>query len=454
MGSISQTLAGSVAGLRYDDLPRDVVTAAKRHLLDAVGVAVAAADTGVCDPIIEMIRSWSGAREASVLGYDLGAPAPMAALANGALAHALEYDDTHVASVVSPSAVIMPAAFAVAEEAGTDGRALLTAAVAGYEVAARIGGAAPGRFQARGLHTTGVAGPFAAAATAARLWGLSADETAAAFGLAGDRSGGTLASLGQGGEAEPMHTAWAAHDGVLAADLARRGVAGATTIFEGPRGLFDALLAGEESDLEHLTEGLGERWETTRIALKPYPACHFLHAHMDAAARLKLKWADIEEIICSLPPAAVDIVAEPRAARLHPSSLHAAQFSLPFAVAAVVVGGREGVELFGDEARADRRVLSLAERVVGVPDPTLPFPHAYGGRLTVHTRSGRTLTIDEEINRGHPDRPLSEQELADKFVANVKGRFGVKTARKLLTRLRCLDEVRDVEQLMASFRLG
>src|SRR5947207_2022824 len=223
MGTASQQLAEFVAGLRFDGLPPDVVAAARRHMLDAVGVALAASALGAGAPVIEMTRSWAGAREASVIGYDFGAPAPWAALANGTLTHALDFDDTHVESVVHPSAFVVPAAMAVGEEIGASGRDIVTAAVAGYEVATRIGAAAPGRFHVRGQHTTGLCGTFGAAAVAGRLWGLTPDEIAQAFGIAGSQSSGLFAYLSDGSETKRLHAGWAAHGGIVAADLARRG---------------------------------------------------------------------------------------------------------------------------------------------------------------------------------------------------------------------------------------
>lgn len=452
MGTASHTLAEFVAGLRYEDVPPSAITAAKRHLTDAIGCALAASGTGAGGAIVEMVRSWAGAREASIIGYDFGAPVPFAALANGTLAHALDFDDTHIESVVHPSAFVMPAAFGVAEEVGANGRDLITAAVAGYEVATRIGAAAPGRFHVRGQHTTGLVGTFGAAAVAGRLWGLSAEELAHAFGIAGSQSSGLFAYLADGSETKRFHAGWAAQGGIIAADLARRGFTGPGTIFEGPHGLFDAFLHGEEPDRARLVRGLGVEWETTRIAIKPYPACHFVHAFMDAGARAGVKWADIDDVVCYLAPPAVGIVAEPRAPRLHPSTTYAAQFSLPFAVATAIVGGREALELFGEDARADRRVLTLAERVRCEPDPTAPFPRTYGGRLVVHTRSGRTIEIDEPVNRGHPDRPLTDEELTEKFLANARMRLEIADARALLASLRALEFVRDIERLAAQLR--
>lgn len=449
MATVAETLAEFAAGLRPGDLPAEVVRAVKRHALDAIGTALAASAGRAGAPIVEAVRAWGGAREAGVIGHDFGAPAPQAALANGALAHALDFDDTHPESIVHPSAVIVPAALAVAEEAGADGAAFLTACAAGYEVATRVGCAAPGRFHARGLHATGVCGPFGAAAAAARIWGLTRQETAWALGIAGSQASGLFAYLADGSETKRFHAGWAAHAGVIAADLARRGFSGPATVFEGPHGLFDALLAGEPRDLARVTRGLGEEWETTRIAIKPYPACHFVHAFMDAALASGVKPGDVEEIICSIAPTAVPIVAEPREARVRPATTYAAQFSLHFAVATALVGGREGTDLFGEDALADRRVLGLAERVRYEPDPTLPFPKTYGGRVVVHLRDGRTREVDEIVNRGHPDRPLTDEEVRAKFIANARRRLDNGSAEKLVETVWRLDELGSVEEIVA-----
>jgi 2-methylcitrate dehydratase PrpD len=449
VSTTARTLAEFTASLRFQDLPEDVVVAVRRHALDAIGTALAASATRAVAPVVEAVRAWAGAREAGVIGHDFGGPAPQVALASGALAQALDYDDTHVESIVHPSAVVVPAALAVAEEAGADGKTFIAACVAGYEVATRIGCAAPGRFHARGLHATGVCGPFGAAAAAARIWGLTPQETTAAFGVAGSQASGLFACLADGSETKRFHAGWAAHGGVIAADLARRAFTGPATILEGPHGLFDALLAGEDPDIARITRGLGREWETTRIAIKPYPACHFLHAFMDAAASVGVKPGDIEEVLCLVAPAAIPIIAEPRQARIKPASTYAAQFSLPFAVATVLVGGREGIEMFGEEALADRRVLSLAERVRHQADDTLPFPRTYGGRLRIHLRDGRIREADEIVNRGHPDRPLTDEEVRAKFVSNARRRLDNGAVEKLVETVWRLDELDSLDELVA-----
>ena len=440
----SETLAAFCTDLRFESLPPDVVHAAKRHVLDALGVALAAADAGVGSPVVESVRAWGGSREASVVGHDFGAPAPHAALANGTLAHALDYDDTHPESIVHPSAFVVPAALAVGEESGADGRGFVAACVAGYEVVTRIGAAAPGRFHARGLHTTGLCGTFGAAAVAGVLWGLTPVQLTHALGIAGSQSSGLFAYLSDGSETKRFHAGWAAQGGIVAADLARRGFTGPATIFEGPHGFFDAFLSGDTHDPARLVRGLGAEWETTRIAIKPYPACHFVHAFMDASVRLAVRPGDVEEITCAIASPAIGIVCEPRAERLHPATTYAAQFSLPFAVATAIVGGRESLDYFGEEARADKRVLALAERVRHVVDDSLP---TFGGRVTIALRDGRVREADEPINRGHPDRPLSDDEVTAKFVANARRRLDNGAVEKVADVVWRLEEIDSVSEL-------
>src|SRR5206468_4249535 len=216
---------------------------------------------------------------------------------------------------------------------------------------------------------------------------------------------------------------------------------------EGPHGLFDAFLAGETHDAARLVRGLGTEWETRRIAIKPYPACHFTHAFMDAVAHSGVRAGDVEEITCAIARPAAGIVAEPRKERLEPTTTYAAQFSLPFAVASALVGGREGLDLFGEEARGDRRVLALAERVHHVVDDSLPFPATYGGRVTIVLRDGRVREIEELVNRGHPDRPLSDDEVVAKFVANARRRLDNGAVQKVIDCVWSLEDVDSVEEL-------
>jgi 2-methylcitrate dehydratase PrpD len=368
-------------------------------------------------------------------------------MATGALAGALDFDDTHPASLVHASAVIIPAALAAGEEHGADGRTVIAACAAGYEVAGRLGAAAGTTTLERGLHATGVFGPFGAAAAAGRVWGLTPEQMASAFGIAGSQAAGILASLADVADTLRFHAGWAAQAGVIAADLARRGLTGPANVLDGPHGIFQALL-GTSID-EKVALNLGNRWEASRVATKPYAASHFVQACMDAAASTGVRAGDIEEVMCFVPAAVVPIVCEPRAAKTHPATPDAARQSLPFAVATILAGGRSGPGAFGEEALNDRRVITLAQRVFAEADPTLDFPAAFGGRVRIVLRDGRIREASEAINRGHPDRPLSEEELRAKFVANARKRLDNGAVAKLAETTMRLDELDSVEELTA-----
>jgi 2-methylcitrate dehydratase PrpD len=448
----AQDLGSFTASLSGRTIPRDVRRAVTRHVLDAVGVALAASAASAGTPVVDAVRAWGGTRESSIIGSDATVPAQAAGLANGVLVHALDFDDTHVSSLVHPSSVVVPAALAVAEETGCTGAETVTACVIGYEVAARIGAAMSERVLARGLYPTGFVGPFASAAVAARLWGLDGTEIAHALGIAGSQSSGLFASVADGSETKRFLPGWAAHAGIVAADLARRGMTGPGDGFERRGGFFGAYLDGETGDAARVARGLGYEWETLRIAIKPYPASHFVHAFMDAARGLGVHAADVDEVVCFVPEQALAAVAEPRRAKIAPATPYAARFSLPFSVAVVMTGGRDALDLFDEDARTDRRVLSLAERVRAVADPALPFPETYGGRMTVLLRDGRERHVTELVNRGHPDRPLSDDEVRTKFFSNARRRLDEAAAEKLADAIAHLDELDSMREITALFQ--
>src|SRR5262245_10756423 len=224
-----------------------------------------------------------GTPEATVIGLGHRLPAAQAALANGMLCHGLDFDDTHGDAVCHVTVVVGPAALAVAEGRRAGGRDVLTALVAGAEVVARLGMAAAGAFHRRGFHPTSVCGVFGATAAAARLDGLDAGTATRALGIAGSLAGGLLAFLEDGAPTKPIHPGWAAHGAVMAARLVAHGAAGPAAVLEGRYGLYDAFVEQDGLALERELADLGIRWETRRLAYKPYPACHLVHGVLGAA---------------------------------------------------------------------------------------------------------------------------------------------------------------------------
>ena len=303
--------------LDLDDVPSAVVEAAKLHVLDVLGCGLAAHGLGIGTEGRTAMAELGGDPEASVIGLDAGLPAVNAAFANAMLCHGLDFDDTHSDSVSHVSTVVVPAALAVAEARGSTGRELLAAIVAGNEIVTRVGMATPGAFHERGFHPTAVCGIFGATAAAARLGGLTPARAASAFGIAGSMASGLFAYLDDGTATKPIHPGWAAHGALLAARLAELGAEGPPGVLEGRFGVFHAFV-GTRIDLEPQLADLGERWETPRIAFKPYPACHFVHGSLGATASLRadLDPDQIEAVVVTVPEAGVSLVLEPAASKV------------------------------------------------------------------------------------------------------------------------------------------
>ena len=285
--SASEALAEFGAGLRWADIPAPVAAAAKRHLLDVVGVALASSTMPFAGMALQAATALGGAGDGTVIGFADRLPPAWSALVNGALAHGIDYDDTHEEGVVHVSCSVAPAALAAAEASGASGAQFLTALVLGMETAVRLGVAAPGRFHDRGFHPTGVCGAFAATLVAGSLAGLPAPRLADALGLSGSMASGLMEFLTDGTWSKRIHSGWAAHGGLVAARLAAAGFSGPRAVLDGRFGFYRSHLGDEGWQLDAVTRDLGRRWRLLEIALKPYPACHMTHAFIDCAASLR-----------------------------------------------------------------------------------------------------------------------------------------------------------------------
>lgn len=342
--------------LRLGDVPAAARQAATRHLLDGYACAVAAVRHTAALPAVTVAREAGGPPEATVIasaGGRIGAPA--AAFANGVLVHALDFDDTHAGGLVHATAPVLPVALAVGEEVGARGAEVLVAALAGYEAICRLGAAVPHGFHARGLHATSVCGTFAAAVVASRLYGLSEAAAVHSLGIAGSQAGGLLEFLNTGGSTKQLHPGFAAQAGITAARLARAGATGPPGVLDGGYGLYAALLG--RPGLDPFPD-LGERWEVTRITVKPYPACQLVHAALDAA-RLLPPGAAAGPLVVETHPDAAPIVCGP--GKEHPATPYQAKFSLPWSVAAMIIDGEVTAATYHRVDRPD--VLDLAARI-------------------------------------------------------------------------------------------
>jgi 2-methylcitrate dehydratase PrpD len=420
--TFAQTLAGFCAGLGPDDIPHEVRDNGALRVLDTVGCALAGSQAAFAPSVLGLAGRWGGGAPCTVVGSSLRASPPLAALVNGCLGHGLDFDDTHAPSITHASAVLVPVILALGEAERLDGRTALSALIAGYEAIARIGMAAPGQFHERGWHATAVCGAFAAALTAGRCLGLPAQSLTAAVGIAASMASGVMEFLEDGSSVKRLHPGWAAHSGVLAAGLARGGFDGPATALEGRFGFYRVAL-GAAPDMAPLLASLGTRWETLQISVKPYPCCHYVHAYVDAALRIRrehgIEAGSVADIECLVPQGEVPIVCEPLPTKRRPRTSYEAQFSIPFAVAAALVDEGVGVASFAESRLSDPALLAVAARVRYTVDERSPFPRSFPGWVRVRLHDGRVLEARQEQNRGGPEVPLAAAEVVDKFRANA-----------------------------------
>lgn len=427
-----------------------ITTDVAGRLLDVLGNALAgrAETDGFQAPdqaVLRMVSAWGGVAESSVIGSGEMLPAPSAALANGTFAHLLDFDDTHLPSVLHPSANVVPAALAVAEARASGTDELIAAVAAGIEVTNRLGMASylptvgNSIFFEKGFHATSICGTIGAATAAGLLYGLDAAAIADAIGIAASMGSGIIEANRTGGTVKRLHCGWAAHSGITAAALAAEGVTGPPTVLEGRFGFFQAYLDGRY-DAPALLDGLGERWELLRTVYKPYPSNHFTHAGIDCALALRAAGLDSAEVAHAELGVATPVlptIAEPRPEKVRPRSGYHAKFSGPYTVArALIGGGGLGVYLddFTETSLQDPRVLGLCDKVTVVADQraTELFPNSFAAVLRIRTTSGAELEQRVNSSRGGPDHPLTMAELLEKFHLNTRRALPESQSDKLL----------------------
>ncbi|WP_411152474.1 MmgE/PrpD family protein [Streptomyces sp. A30] len=448
MATAAQCVGDFVARLTVESIPGSVRRAAALHALDALGCGLAAHALGEAGYASAAVQEDGGTGPATAIGSPAGLTPGDAAFVNGTLCHALDFDDTHPNSVVHVSAGVVPAAVAAAQAYGASGADLLAAIVAGNETSIRLGNAGGGLFHARGFHPTGVCGVFGAAAAAARIRGLDGAMTAHALGIAGSMASGLLEFLADGSETKRLHAGWAAQAGIAAARLAAHGATGPATVLDGARGFLAAYLHGADTDLGTQLADLGDRWVTPEIAYKPYPACHYTHAPVDALAELlesgSVHAENVESIVAFTDATGVSLVCAPAEDKVRPRTPYDAKFSLPYCLAHRLVHGRLDVTSFTPEAIGDERVLALTPKVRYELKQYAPAPDAFGGGVRVTTTQGRTFESELRYQRGGAENPLSEEDVIGKYRTNAGLALGDDDLRALEDGLLGLADARDV----------
>ena len=429
--TLAQQLATTAAVIAATGLSAELRAATAQRVTDALGNALGAAHLPVVQQMRSVVAGWGGHPQSSVVAGK-ATSAPNAALLNGTMAHALDFDDTHLPSVLHPSASVVPAALAAAELANSSGPELLDAITMGIEVTCRLGMAGYDTdlgnsvFFEHGLHATSITGTIGSAVAAAMLLKPEADVIASSIGIASSMGAGLLEANRTGGTVKRIHCGWAAHGGVTAAQAAAAGVTGPPTVLEGRFGFLQAFLA-DRADLDAVTDNLGTEWVVPTLFFKPYPCNHFTHAGIDAARAMKAAGVDPDRITAltlGAPTPVLRTIAEPADEKAHPRSGYHAAFSGPFTVASAFYS-EHGLGLFHedftDDAAKDERKLALAAKVTCEPNAECDeiFPYQFPAVLTATLDDGTTVTEKVLLNRGGPGNPLSEEELGTKFALNA-----------------------------------
>lgn len=461
-----EALARFAAETTFERLPGNVVTAVKQHFLDTLGICLAAAGDGLGAGVADLVDFWGGREQAALVGRGGRYPAPNAALYNGTLAHSLDFDDTHLPSVLHPSASIVPAALAIGEAVHASGRDVVTAAAVGYDICVRLGmagydsGLGNSIFFEKGWHATSICGALASAAVGAKLLRLDAAGIANAMGVAASMSSGLLEANRSGGSVKQIHCGWAAHSGLTAALLVERGYTAPATILEGRFGFYTAYCDGKFFPGQ-ITDGLGEEWVVPGIFFKPYPANHFTHAAIDAALAFKQTHIfdpdDIESIELGAPSAPLRTIGEPREQKIHPQSGYHARFSGPFAIATALLktsGLGVSFENFTDANVRDPAHLALAAKVTTFVDPVCEriYPYQFPAVLRIHLRSGATWEKRVLVNRGGPENPLSDAELFEKFKLNAERGMPAAQIARFAGLVQTMERLDDIGYLLAGAR--
>ncbi|RYY97885.1 MAG: MmgE/PrpD family protein [Comamonadaceae bacterium] len=416
---LSLQLAEHAVRIRFADLPATTVAATKRSLLDALGVALAAGTMGEATPAFLDLARVSGTGPCKIIGHALHTAPAVAALVNGAMSHALDYEDTHDAGLVHPNGTALPAALAAAQMRGdVTGSEFIAAMAVGADVTCRLGMAMGDDDTPRGWVIRPLLGTAGAVVAAGRLLGLSVEAMVEAMGLGFSQVTCTKGFFGYApSHMREIRDGLAAQAALTAVLLAQRGVRCYDAPIEGAHGVF-AMYTGGRYDPAPLTQGLGDAFEVDNLSFKPWPSCRGTHPFVEAALTLRelhdVRTQDIERVALDVS-STFGMLCQPAAQKQRPQTANDAKFSIPFTTAAALARGRLGLADFSAPSLTDPEVMALAARIDCTVRDGGGLSDALRGTLQITLRDGRTLEHRIAHPLGDPSRPMSDAALAAKF---------------------------------------
>jgi 2-methylcitrate dehydratase PrpD len=403
MGTIAEEYVEFVLSTPFEEIPRTVINRVQSLILDLIGASLIGVSESSSQAIIRTILAEGSLPQATIFGIGRVTSMGAAALANGAIAHALELDDDHRRGTVHPGAVVIPSALACAEATNLDGKTFLRAVTMGYEITCRAGEAFLGKQYYQGFHPTSTCGVFGAAVAAGIALGLNYKQFVNAMGIAGTLAFGLGEWRSDGSWIKRLHPGRAAQSGILASQLAKEGFTGPASIFEGKDGFLKAFSYKEVFDKNAILRDLGRDYRTRLTAFKPYPGCRFAHAAIDIGIEFsqkeKFKPQEITEGIVRIYK--TDILNySPR-----PSSIVIAQFSLPYLLATAMVRGSVTLNHLTDKAIHDPEILAVSDKIQVIEDKefTNSYPERYPTEVKIKLASGDCITYFRDCPSGDPE---------------------------------------------------
>ncbi|WP_233556359.1 MmgE/PrpD family protein [Noviherbaspirillum sedimenti] len=423
--SPSAELALFAAGLRYEQIPADVLRRTEDLMLDWFGSALAGKGARPVESIERFARQMGGDGPAEVLISRRRTTPLFAAMVNAAASHFIEQDDVHNGSVFHPAAVVFPPVLAVAQALGSSGRDVLVAAVAGYEVGIRVGEFL-GRSHYRVFHTTGTAGSIAAAVAVGSLLKLNAEQMQDAIGSAGTQAAGLWEFLRDAADSKQLHTAHAAGSGLTAAYLAKDGFKGARQILEGAKGMAAGM--SSDADVTRLTDGLLTRWAVAEVSFKYHASCRHTHPAADALLQVMrqhdLAPAQIASVVTHVHQGAIDVLGPV----VDPVTVHQAKFSMGTVLGLVAVHGSASVADFEASFKSSE-VVAFRNKVSMQLDAEVDgaYPARWIGKVEVKTLDGRLLHGRVDEPKGDPGNSLNREEIEQKVLRLAQFSQGAST---------------------------
>ena len=444
---ITKELAKFCSGLKFEEILSEVVDRVKYFALDFVGVAARGSREDSTKSIYRLIKEIGLMTKGGVIiGTKMRAFHHYAALANGTSSRSLLLDDVNNEASLHPGAVIFPAAFAACEMAAKNGKRFIEGVVLGYEVMIRLGKAlGPKEHYGRGFHPTGTCGTFGATATAAKILGLNESQLVNAFGIAGSQSAGSMEFLAQGAWTKRMHPGWAAHNGIIACLLAKKGFKGPSTILEGRDGFLHAYSLN--ADANKVLEEIGSSFEIMRTSIKPHACCRYMQPPIDGILKVikenQIKAEKVEKVTLGILKAGFPIIVTPEELKYNPKSVVDAQFSMPFGAAVAILYGEASLSQYREKVIQSSEVKEMMKKVHCVENPELDkvYPKQWPATVEIKTKDGRTFSTRIDYPKGDPENPLSWDELIEKFNRLTSSIYSKSRREKFIEQVRNIEDV-------------